>query len=349
MQSALRIKYSIDVAGFQNKLKCGTINLFDGWAANADQNNPIILVQFSVGPTELGRIPIQKDRPDLEAGFHRKKLGFSGVVHIPNQYLGHKLSVLAVAQDGRSQKLREFDLNEALTEAELEFRRKNNVPDDILQNLVVQNTDARQFLEFGKLAVEEIVQVLGDHQVSMDQVRTALDFGVGCGRVMRWWHDYAGRIQFWGTDINESLIEWCRSNLDFGRYSVNALHPPTEFQESQFDLIYAFSVFTHLAFDTQRAWLDEFSRIVAPGKYLLVSAHGDLLAKYLPPVAYDEYKRVGSYVMSEDAEGQNLCAAYQTREFSERLFSSRFVVMDYLPGALKACGIQDLYLLRKPE
>jgi hypothetical protein len=106
-------------------------------------------------------------------------------------------------------------------------------------------------------------------------------------------------------------------------------------------------VFTHLSFETQQAWLAELSRILAPDKYLLVSAHGDLLAKYLPAVAYEKYKSSDRYVMTQDAEGQNLCASYQSKEFPVELFSPRFVAMDYLPGASKACGIQDLYLLRK--
>jgi SAM-dependent methyltransferase len=321
--------------------------LFDGWAANIDLENPIVSIRFLVGSTELGEIPIQKDRPDLKEAFHRMKVGFSGVVDIPSRYFGSTLTVMAVAQDGRSQTMERYELRDQLSEAELEFRKTNKIPDDLLQNLVVQNIDPRQFLEFGKLAVDQIIEVLHHHQVSMDDLKSVLDFGVGCGRVMRWWSDWSNRIQFWGTDINASLIEWCNNNLAFGTYRVNGLRPPTEFQDSEFDLIYAFSVFTHLSFDTQRAWLAELARILAPAKYLLLSAHGDLLAKYLPAVAYEEYKSLGRYIMTQDAEGQNLCASYQSREFCEELFSPEFVVVDYLPGALQACGIQDLYVLQK--
>jgi 2-polyprenyl-3-methyl-5-hydroxy-6-metoxy-1,4-benzoquinol methylase len=300
-----------------------------------------------VGAAEIGQISLNKDRPDLEAGFLRRKVGFSGVVSISNQYFGQTLTVMAVAQDGRSQKIEDYQLSEQLSDAELEFRRMNRIPDDVLQNLVVQNIDPSQFLEFGKQAVDQIIQVLHDHRISMGDLKTVLDFGVGCGRVMRWWSDWSDRIQFWGTDINVSLIDWCNDNLDFGIYRVNALRPPTEFQDSQFDLIYAFSVFTHLSFETQRAWLYELSRILSPERCLLVSTHGDLLAKHLPGVALEEYKRSGRYVMTQDAEGQNLCASYQSKEFCMELFSPKFEVMDYLAGALKACGIQDLYVLRK--
>ncbi|HVQ36399.1 MAG TPA: class I SAM-dependent methyltransferase, partial [Pyrinomonadaceae bacterium] len=132
-------------------------------------------------------------------------------------------------------------------------------------------------------------------------------------------------------------------------FSVNPLQPPTLYEESQFDLVYAFSVFTHLTSETQRGWLREFSRIIAPDKYLMISVHGDFHAKLLPPELYDVYVRDGYAVTSESAEGENICASYQNREYCEELFSKDFQVLDYLPSALTSCGKQDLYLLKKKE
>ena len=36
------IHFGIDKAGFNDRLVCGTINYFEGWAINADKNNRII-------------------------------------------------------------------------------------------------------------------------------------------------------------------------------------------------------------------------------------------------------------------------------------------------------------------
>lgn len=344
-----KIYFGVDQAGFHGNLKCGTINLFDGWAANRDPGDPVVSIQVLVGSDELGRIALLKDRPDWEKQFGRLKTGFSGVVNIPRGCLGKTLTLMAVTQSGQSEPIAEYDLKDALTDAEIEFRRLNRIPDDTLQNLVVQDVDPARFLEMGKVAVEQVIEVLGSHQVAVTDLKAVLDFGVGCGRVMRWWHEWAGQVQFWGTDINPTLVDWCNKNLDFGTYRVNGLLPPTDFENAQFGLVYAFSVFSHLAFESQGAWLDEFARILGPEKYLLISVHGDLLAQYLPPAALREYRRKGHYILSQDAEGENLCAAYQNHEFSVKLFSPKFVVLDYLPGALKACGVQDLYLLRKRE
>lgn len=347
MESALDVRHGIDVVGFENRLRCGTINFFDGWAANIDSENPIIHILFRVGSDKLGQLPIQKDRPDLEKSFHNKKLGFSGIINIPSEYLDKNLIVEAIAKDGRSVIIDTYFIKECLSDEEILFRKANKLPEDVLLNLVVQNIDPIKFLELGKSGVSVIVKILGDHQISMKELHNILDFGVGCGRVMRWWREWSDTVQFWGTDINPLLIDWCKKNIDFGNYFINSLHPPTKFRDSQFDLIYAFSVFTHLSFVTQTEWLEEFSRILSLNKYLLVSVHGDLLAKYLPQNAFQEYLKSGCYIMTQDVEGQNMCASYQNREFSEKLFSKNLIILDYLPGALTACGVQDLYLLQK--
>lgn len=179
-----------------------------------------------------------------------------------------------------------------------------------------------------------------------------LDFGVGCGRVIRWWKPLAGKVRFHGTDINEELVAWCRTNLDFGTYSVNSLLPPTELGDSKFDLLYAFSVFTHLTLETQESWLSEFRRILRPRGIALVSVHGDAHAKKLIPSLHEQYEQYlarGECVVSKDVEGDNLCATYQNRQRTEALFGKYFDVLDYMPEALTACGGQDLFVLRSKK
>ena len=82
-----------------------------------------------------------------------------------------------------------------------------------------------------------------------------LDFGCGCGRVTRWWRDFNGTVA--GSDVSRPAIEWCRANLPFARFELNALAPPLVFEDETFDLVYALSVFTHLTAELQLAWRDE--------------------------------------------------------------------------------------------
>ncbi len=60
----------------------------------------------------------------------------------------------------------------------------------------------------------------------------------GAGTAAR--HDPA-----WGTDINDYLVETCQRCVPFARISKNSLVAMLDYANQSFDLVYAFSVFTH--------------------------------------------------------------------------------------------------------
>jgi len=340
------IHFGIDTAGFDNILRCGTINFFDGWVANSDRNNPIVTLDFYIEGEHVGSIPVKRERPDLEKAFHRSLLGFYGCCDIPESCLNKNLLVYATAENGTSFFMQDYELKEILSQEQKDFRNNNLLPDDLLMHLVVHSVNPQAFLDEGKAGVEIIKSVLSENGIDLLSMKNILDFGVGCGRVLRWWQEYSRLISFSGCDINPELINWCKDHLNFGSFWVNPLLPPTIYKESQFDLIYLFSVFTHLTKETQQKWLDEFSRILVPGGILLVSVHGDFHAKNLPKEVANIYKKDGYYVMTRNAEGENLCASYQNRAFCEKLFSKHFHVLNYYPGVFRTCGYQDLYFLK---
>jgi len=341
------IQFGIDNAGFNNLLQCGTINFFDGWVVNSDKKNPIKYIKFIVENIQIGNIAVKRERPDLEKTFKNSLLGFYGYCDIPESCLNKALLVYAVAEDGSSYFMESYKLTSKLSQEEKDFRLNNLLPNDLLMYLVVHSIDPKSFLEEGKAGVEMIKSVLDENGIDLMSMKNILDFGVGCGRVFRWWQEYSSILTFWGCDINPDLINWCRNNLTFGNFSINSLQPPAIYNNSQFDLIYLFSVFTHLTKETQEKWLDEFSRILNPGGILLVSVHGDFHAKYLPKECIEEYEKNGFYVMTKNAEGENLCASYQNENFCEKLFSKYFKILNYYPGVFKTCGYQDLYFLKK--
>jgi hypothetical protein len=47
--------------------------------------------------------------------------------------------------------------------------------------------------------------------------------------------------------------------------------PPTDLPGDHFDLVFSYSVFTHLREDVHFAWLDELGRLVKPGGLLILS------------------------------------------------------------------------------
>ena len=47
------------------------------------------------------------------------------------------------------------------------------------------------------------------------KLETMLDFGCGCGRILRWWASLKDSCEIWGCDYNADLIAWCQRRLSY--------------------------------------------------------------------------------------------------------------------------------------
>ncbi|MBM3987491.1 MAG: methyltransferase domain-containing protein [Planctomycetes bacterium] len=104
---------------------------------------------------------------------------------------------------------------------------------------------------------------------------SVLDFGCGCGRLLRHFARYAVASRFMGVDVDPTPIAWCRENLDFAEFASIPLLPPMALPRGGFDALYTYSVFSHLPLESQRAWLAEFARLLRPGGLAVITYHGE--------------------------------------------------------------------------
>ena len=104
-----------------------------------------------------------------------------------------------------------------------------------------------------------------------------LEWGCGPGRLIRHLRDCLGEyeITLTGSDVNGRSISWCRQNLPGIRFMVNDFSPPIALPAASFDVIYSFSVFTHLSEQQQKNWARELWRLLKPGGIFICSTHGD--------------------------------------------------------------------------
>ena len=136
------------------------------------------------------------------------------------------------------------------------------VPPPRLRVEVAGTAGLEWFLDSGRQQAGIIRSAAERNGAPLESAGSLLDFGCGCGRVLRHWAGLEGPA-IHGSDFNERLVGWCAANLPFVTASVNELEPPLRYDDEQFDLVYAISVFTHLPHDLERAWIDELSRIMA--------------------------------------------------------------------------------------
>jgi SAM-dependent methyltransferase len=210
---------------------------------------------------------------------------------------------------------------------------------------VAGTPDRRWFLESGRLAADSIRELAARHGRPVEQADAMLDFGCGCGRVLRRWRDLRG-IDLAGSDANEAAVAWCRANLRFARFATNDLEPPLPFGTDEFDLVYALSVLTHLTEPLQRAWLRELGRIVRADGLLLLSTHGEAYLERLSPEERLRFERGQVVVRWGEAAGSNLCAAFHSRRALEKL-TTGFELVEFVPEGAKGNPHQDLAVLRR--
>ena len=91
-----------------------------------------------------------------------------------------------------------------------------------------------------------------------------LDFGMGWGRMLRFWLKDVDSDNLWGADVDPEMVNLCTSLFGCCRFVTVNAHPPSLFEANSFELIYAYSVFSHLSEDTAKQWIAEFSRILKP-------------------------------------------------------------------------------------
>lgn len=222
------------------------------------------------------------------------------------------------------------------------------LPPGELIELVAGHRRAAWFLRGGSSAARVIRELAARSELGVARAKDVLDFGCGVGRIMRHWKGVRGP-RFHGCDYNPRLVEWCRRNLKFAEFQTNTLEGPLPYGDKSFDLIYAFSVFTHLTEPLQRHWMEELRRVLRPGGLLYLTVHG---AHYLDKLDVGERERFAAgelVVKDSEAVGSNVCAAYHPKAYVREVMSEGFEVADFRERGAEGDSMHDAYLLRKKD
>lgn len=220
------------------------------------------------------------------------------------------------------------------------------LPPPLLRYWVAATDDLGWFLEGGRGGARALEAALEPQGIAIGALTSILDFGCGCGRVLRHLPALTGAALA-GSDLNPEAIRWCAERLGFGRFAVNGLAPPLAFADGQFDLIYAFSVFTHLPEPLQRPWIAELHRCLRPGGYLILSLHGDRYAAELTPAERAAYDQGELVVRDESRQGENRCGAYHPLAYVRDRLAADFTLLTMIPEGALGNPWQDLYLLQR--
>jgi len=206
-----------------------------------------------------------------------------------------------------------------------------------------------------------------------------LDWGCGCGRVLRWFllrHDFH-LLNFEGAnesplalgcDVDPEALEWCRINLR-APFELVPFDPPTALPSGAYDLVIASSVLTHLDRRRQEQWLQEVHRWLAPGGHFIASTNAEFAFRSKhPEISLQGWRKwvdekLGRFIRPKLVRGilddmpdpsirwfvpaDTYRMVFQSRRFTERLCARYFDVIGYVECGLD--GFQDVIVCRKPN
>lgn len=123
----------------------------------------------------------------------------------------------------------------------------------------------------GRSALEEVVPFLSliakFKRPSKDT--TVVDFGAGWGRIARFFQDVVPANQLYLADVDPAALEWCKNCRVQGTPILLEKSGPLPLGSSSIDIVYSYSVFSHLAESAAELWLDEIHRALKPGGVLV--------------------------------------------------------------------------------
>src|SRR5829696_3702880 len=98
--------------------------------------------------------------------------------------------------------------------------------------------DTLQFEDSGRRSVEDIEHALAVARAKFSDFGRALEFGCGCGRILRWLEPVTETTELHGVDIDAEAIAWVREHLPFVHAHLGPHLPPLDFPDEHFDLIF---------------------------------------------------------------------------------------------------------------
>lgn len=190
-----------------------------------------------------------------------------------------------------------------------------------------------------------------------------LDFGCGSGRALLPLNAALPATRFTGVDIDDSAIDYLRSQCAGLDLRATRFTPPLPFRDASFDAVYSISIWTHLCPEDQIPWLRELVRVVKPGGTILLSVSSRTAlqrrqARRDPgweTITSDDLSRDGLIFIAYPEAGKDVWRPNVTGPYGLTLHDAAWIrqhfsplaeVLDVRIDAVDNC--QDLVILRTP-
>lgn len=205
---------------------------------------------------------------------------------------------------------------------------------------------AAYFME-GKATAEVLTGLVKPHLPA--NACKALDWGCGTGRLTVNLQVSMPGLHWYGCDVRADMIQWNQAHLPHINFAVSEQQPPLPFDTVSFDLIVAFSVFTHIPSVAQEVWLKELAQRLSADGIIIFTTHGSAYKGHLSKVQQDALTVKGIWDNAIGTAGSRSRAIYHDADKFKVILEQNCTVLQHFDGAAypELIGGQDIWICKK--
>lgn len=204
------------------------------------------------------------------------------------------------------------------------------------------------YLRGGQVLADYLKSIISEEFKGKQDLKV-LEWGCGPGRVIRWMDQHRHGGQVFGCDYNQDSVTWCATALPEIQFRKNELSPPLPYGDAGMDVVYAWSVFTHLSEAQVRSWIAEITRVLKPGGAFLFSTQSEESRHKLMADEQEAFDRTGLVVRDRVVEGSRLFAAFHARDYVRKAWGASFATVRDLGRVPNTAWDQCVWVARKGE
>jgi 2-polyprenyl-3-methyl-5-hydroxy-6-metoxy-1,4-benzoquinol methylase len=224
-------------------------------------------------------------------------------------------------------------------------------PNDYLfkfsMNLEGLESSIYSYIRGGKHIAEEVKKICSEYFNDKEKPYDLLDFASGYGRVTRGLDKQFFNVT--ASDIHAEAMEYISKNIGVSTF-LSTTNPDNFATDMSFDIVFAFSFFSHMPKITFGKWITALYKLIRPGGLLVFTTHGRINK------ANCSIRVKNGYGFAPASEQEDL----NTSDYGVTISELSYVVkvlesqigqspVLFQEGATISGGYQDLYVVRKLE
>lgn len=209
-----------------------------------------------------------------------------------------------------------------------------------------------EYFRSGESMLRDLQRIAAEQGQPLRSDTSFLEFACGYGRFTRFLVTVIDPAQVTVSDIDRAAVEELMRTYGVKGF-VSAADPEAVTWNSQHDLIFVASLFSHLALDVWARWAERLMKMLKPGGLLIFSTHGQHALDKVPERDRQTLTTPeGGFFYGQGnetkgrLEGSYYGTAYVTESFVRRTFETRQIghVTSFIPQGL--WEFQDVYVCR---